>query len=268
MNDQSAQWLKGWIRFGFLVKGLVYILLGFLAAQAALTYRQQAQDARGVLQAIAQQPSGNILLIIIAFGLARYACWRFIEALFDPEACTQGVKRWLKRLGSGLSSLAYGGLALTALQIIQGIRQESESTELWTAKVLALPMGQWLVGLVGAGVIGIGITFFYRTFNAGFRKQLQLGTMDSRQKAAIVTVGRAGYLSRGIVFVIMGRYAIRAAHDFDADKVQSSEKALDTIKQQPYGPGLLTLMAVGLIAYGIHMGLQARYRQIELPANE
>jgi len=268
VNDQSIQWLKIWIRFGFLIKGLVYILLGLLAAQAALTYRRQAQDTRGVLQAIAQQPLGNFLLIIIAFGLAGYACWRFIEALLGPESCSQGVQRWFKRLGSGLSSLAYGGLAFTALQILQGIYQESESTELWTAKALALPMGQWLVGSVGVGVIGVGLAFFYRTFNAGFRKQLKLGTMNSRQKAVVVTVGRAGYLSRGIIFVIMGGYAIRAAHAFDADKVQSSEKALDTIKQQPYGPGLLTLMAVGLIAYGIHMGLQAMYRQIELPTNE
>lgn len=268
MNEQTAQWFKVWIRFGFLIKGLVYILLGLLAVQAALTYRQQAQDTRGVLQEIAQQPSGNILLIIIAFGLAGYSGWRLIEALLDPESRTQGVKRWLKRLGSGISSLAYGGLAFTALQIIQGIRQESESTELWTAKVLSLPMGQWLVGSVGVAVIGVGIAFVYRTFNAGFRKQLQLGAMNPRQKAVIVTIGRAGYLSRGIVFAIMGGYAIRAAHDFDADKVQSSEKALDTIKQQPYGPGLLTLMAVGLIAYGAHMGLQAKYRQIELPTNE
>lgn len=52
MKGTSARWLKVWIRFGFLIKGFVYILLGVLAAQAALTYRQQAQDAQGVLRVI------------------------------------------------------------------------------------------------------------------------------------------------------------------------------------------------------------------------
>lgn len=165
-----------------------------------------------------------------------------------------------------MSSLAYSGLAFTALQIIQGTRQESESTQLWTAKVLSWPFGQWLVGSVGAGVIAVGIAFFYRTFQADFRKRLQLGSLSSRQRTLIVTVGRIGYLSRGVIFAIIGGYLIRAAHNFDAEQAQSSEGALDTIKQQPYGPGLLTLMAVGLVAYGVHMGLQARYRQLKLPS--
>ncbi|KAI9135462.1 DUF1206 domain-containing protein [Acaryochloris sp. CCMEE 5410] len=40
---------------------------------------------------------------------------------------------------------------------------------------------------------------------------------------------------------------------------------MDSLQQQPYGPGLLALVAVGLMAYGVHMGLQARYRRIKLP---
>ena len=265
MSGESAGWLKVWIRFGFFMKGLVYILMGLLAAQAALTYRQQAQDTQGVLHTIAQPPSGKVLLIVIAAGLAGYSFWRLIEALLNPESQTKGIKDWFKRIGSGMSGLAYGGLAFTALQIIQGTKQESESTQLWTAKVLSLPFGQLLVGAFGAGVIVIGITFFYRTFKAGFRKRLHLGSLNSGRQTFIITIGRIGYLSRGVIFTIVGGYLIRAAHEFDADQAQSSEEALETIKQQPYGPGLLTLMAVGLIAYGVHMGLQARYRQLKLP---
>lgn len=265
MKGKPARWVERWIRFGFLIKGLVYILAGILAAQAALTYRQEAQDIQGVLHAIAKQSTGNVLLIVIAVGLGGYSFWRLLEALLDPDSHTEGINRWCRRVGSGMSGLAYGGVALTAMQIIQGTRQEPGKPQFWTAKVLSLPFGQWLVGGVGAGVMIMGIAFFYRTCNAGFRKRLQLGTMNPKHRTIIVAIGRAGFLARGTIFMIVGGYIIRAAHDFDADKVRSSEGALDTIQQQPYGPGLLTLVAVGLMAYGVHMGLQARYRQIELP---
>lgn len=265
MKGKPARWIERWIRFGFLMKGFVYILLGILAVQAALTYRQQAQDTQGVLRAIAHQPLGNLLLIIVAVGLAGYSFGRLIQAVLYPESDGKSLKHWFKRAGCGMSSLAYGALAYTAVEIIQGVKEESEQTQFWTAKVLSWPFGQWLVGGVGIGVLGIGITFFYRTLKADFLQRLKLGTMNTQQRTVVVAIGRAGYLARGIIFAIIGGYVMQAAHAFDADKVRSSEGALVTIKQQPYGPGLLSLVAVGLIAYGVHMGLQARYRQIELP---
>lgn len=265
MNKTTQQWLKGWIRFGFLIKGIVYILLGILSIQAALTYRQQAQDIQGILHAIAQQSTGNLLLIMIAIGLAGYSFWRVVEAFLNPDTQTRGLRNWLKRLGSGLSGLAYGILTFTAIQILQGRQQTSETSQVWTAKVLSWPMGQGIVGAIGIGVIGIGMAFFYRTCKADFRKHLQLGTINPKLRGMMIAIGRAGFLARGIIFVLIGGYAIQAAYEFDANKVQTSEETLETIKQQPYGPGLLALVAVGLMAYGVHMGLQARYRQIKLP---
>ncbi|KAI9131980.1 DUF1206 domain-containing protein [Acaryochloris sp. CCMEE 5410] len=262
---KTRKWLVGWIRFGFLIKGFVYILLGILAARAAFIYHQQAQDIQGILRAIAHQPAGNILLITITVGLAGYSFWRIVEAGLNPNAHPQTLKNGFKRLGRGLSGVAYGALAFTAVQILQGSQQDSESFEFWTARVLSWPMGQWLVGTVGVGFLGVGIAFFYRTWKADFRQCLQLNTLNSLQRQMIVAIGRVGYCARGIILAIIGGYVIKAAHEFDADTVRSSEEALETIKQQPYGPGLLTLVAIGLIAYGIYMGCQARYRRIELP---
>ena len=35
-----------------------------------------------------------------------------------------------------------------------------------------------------------------------------------------------------------------------------------TIAQQPYGKFLLAIVALGLVAYGVYMVIQARYRRI------
>jgi len=126
-------------------------------------------------------------------------------------------------------------------------------------------MGQGLVGTIGIGVIGVGVAFYYRSCRVGFRKCLQIGTLNPKLQRMVIAIGRVGFLARGSILVLIGGYVIQAAYEFDADKVRSSEETLETIKLQPYGPGLLILVAFGLIAYGVHMGLQAWYRQVNLP---
>jgi hypothetical protein len=37
--------------------------------------------------------------------------------------------------------------------------------------------------------------------------------------------------------------------------------------QQPFGPWLLGIVAIGLIAYGVFMGFMARYRRFNLPSS-
>jgi len=44
--------------------------------------------------------------------------------------------------------------------------------------------------------------------------------------------------------------------------VRGLDGALQALAEQPYGPWLLGIVALGLVAYGVHMGVQARYRRI------
>ncbi|WP_232224209.1 DUF1206 domain-containing protein [Mastigocladopsis repens] len=69
-------------------------------------------------------------------------------------------------------------------------------------------------------------------------------------------------VARGIVFCIIGWFLIQAATQSDASQAGGLGEALQTLAQQPYGPWLLGLVALGLVAYGGYMVIQARYSRI------
>lgn len=73
-------WIDPLARFGFAVRGVVYALVGVLAAGAALGLRRRATDPHGVIGALGREPFGTVLLLVVGLGLAAYALWRFAQA--------------------------------------------------------------------------------------------------------------------------------------------------------------------------------------------
>ena len=109
----------------------------------------------------------------MAVGLIGYVIWRFVQAIKDPENKGTDAKGLAQRVGYAVNGLIYAGLALSAVQIILGSGGgNSNSTQDWTARLLSQPFGQWLVGTVGAFIIGLGFYQFYLAFSGKFRKEL------------------------------------------------------------------------------------------------
>lgn len=263
LTQNTSLWIERLARFGLAAKGVVYGIVGLLAAQAAFGSGGKTTDTEGALQTIINQPFGQFLLAVVAIGLMGYVLWRFVEAIKDPENKGSDAKGILQRLGYATTGVIYAGLALSAVKLILGSGGSSgDSTQDWTARVLAQPFGQWLVGTGGAFVIGMGFYQFYRAFTAKFRQKLDLHELSATEQAWIVAISRFGLLARGVVFCIIGFFLIQAARQSDASEVRGLGEALQVLAQQPYGSLLLGIVALGLVAYGINMIVQARYRRI------
>ncbi|MBE9124983.1 MULTISPECIES: DUF1206 domain-containing protein [unclassified Coleofasciculus] len=257
-------WIERLARFGYTAKGIVYAIIGWLAVQAAFGSGGKTTDSKGVLTTIAQQPFGQLLLGLLAFGLIGYVVWRFVQAIQDPEHKGHDADDIVKRIGYAISGLIYASLAFTAIQIIIGANTGGgTSKQTWVARLLAQPFGQWLLGAVGALIIGYGFYEFYKAYKAKFRKKLKLHEMSDKEETVATYAGRIGLTARGIVFIITGFFVIQAARQYDASEVRGIDGVLQTLASQPYGPWLLGIMAIGLIAYGIHMFVQAQYRRIK-----
>lgn len=262
-QDAAANpWVERLARLGFAAKGIVYALVGLLAAQAAFGSGGQKTDTQGALQTIVTQPFGRILLSFVALGLLGYALWRFVEAAADPEQKGSDAKGILQRCSYAGNGLIYAGLALTAVRIVLGSRDSSNASQDWTARLLAQPFGQWLVGTAGALVIGLGFYQFYAAYKATFRQQLKLAEMSKAEQGWTVRIGRLGLAARGVVFGVIGFFLIQAARQSNPNQARGLGGALTSLEQQPYGSWLLGIVAIGLIAYGIYYLIQARYRQI------
>jgi hypothetical protein len=257
-------WVERLARLGYLAKGIVYAIVGVLAVQAAFGAGGQTTDTKGALSAIAAQPFGKFLLALLTVGLIGYVVWRFVQAVQDPEHKGDDAKGWATRLGYAVSGLIYASLAFTSIGLIRGSGGGGggNSKQDWTARLLAQPFGQWLVGLVGAFVIGLGFYQLYQAYKAKFRKQMKLQEMSPTEETWATRIGRFGLGARGVVFCIIGFFLLQAARQSDASEVRGLDGALESLAQQPYGPWLLGIVALGLIAYGIHMAVQARYIRI------
>ena len=82
---EASPWIERLGRLGYIAKGIVYILVGVLAAEVAAGVGGETTDTRGALQAILQAPFGRFLLVVITVGLAGYALWRFAQAGLDTD---------------------------------------------------------------------------------------------------------------------------------------------------------------------------------------
>lgn len=269
MKSSTASWVELAARLGYAAKGIVYITVGILATLAALNSGGETTSSSGALETIAQQPFGRVLLGIVAVGLVGYALWRCVQAILDPEhSNSTSVKGIFRRLGYAINGVVYSGVAFTAFQLLTGTSSGSQdsnnSAQVWTARIMSQPFGQWLVGTGGAFMIGLGAYYFYRAFANQFRKKLKLQEMSKTERTWATRIGVVGISARGVVFVVIGAFLIQAARQANPNEVRSSEGALEALQQnQTFGPLLFGFVAVGLVAYGVHMLVQARYRRIQ-----
>jgi hypothetical protein len=263
---EAAPWVKVLAHVGFAAKGVVYLIIGALALQAALGHGGQTTDAGGALRTVLRHPYGWLLLVVIAVGLTGYAIWRFVQAALDPEGAGTHEKRFVKRAGYAISGLLHAALALQAARLafgLSGAGGGDSAPQDWTALVLAQPMGRWIVVAAGLGIAAFGFTEIVRAYRIDLPKQLDLSRLGDSARHWVVRFGRIGMAARGLVFGVIGAFLVRAAASYDSSEARGLGGALRSLHEQPYGPWLLAVVATGLMAFGLFELVQARYRRID-----
>lgn len=257
----ARPWVERLARLGYAARGAVYVLVGILAVQTAFGARHHATDTRGALHMVAQQSVA--LLAVLAVGLFGYALWRIVQGVLDAERKGKDWKGLAKRAAMVGSGLIYGGLALAAARMALGAHEGgNHAAQAWTARLMSLPAGRWLVAGVGIGVMIGGLMQIRLGWTAKFHDTLKNDEMDAAEHRLARRSGQLGFIARGVVFLLSGGFLVQAARRFDPGEVRSLAGALETLARQPYGPWLLGATAVGLIAFGAYSLLLARYRRI------
>ncbi len=239
---------------GFAARGIVYILFGWLALSA----RSKAEEGKnGVFDAIEDMPMGDALLLLTALGLLAYGVYRLTCAFLDIEGKGSDPKGLFGRGAQFLSGVIHLSLAYTATQFIgegpaKSASSDGESTREATRTLLDTELGDTGLWLVALGFIAAGGWQFYRTFKG---KHMKLMAADAPRFTEII--GRIGVATRGLVFAAIGYSFIRAAQTESAEQAKGMGDAVASLSETG---GLYTLVAVGLILFGIFSLIQARYR--------
>lgn len=271
-TQEAAPWVRIGARVGYAAKGLVYVLVGLLAARAALGQRGSPGDPGDALGMLLGQPLGRALLGIVAVGLFAYALWRLICAVADTERKGTDGKGIVARLGYGWSSFAHGVLGWEAARLALGGASDGGGgggggggqAEHWTARALEAPAGQWLVGLAAAIIAGFALYQLYVAASDRIEKHLDLHELDAGSAAWAVRAGRVGVAARGIVFLVVAWLVLRAALAARAEEAGGLREALAWLGQPGTGQWVLVSVGVGLVAYGIFQFVNARYRRIAM----
>ena len=267
MPREARPWVERLGRFGIATKGLVYLLIGGLAAMAAFGAGGMTTDQQGIFAWLLEQPLGRPLLWLVTIGLFGYALWRLVQAGLDTEDKGTDASGLAMRAGYAVSGLLYAGLGVSAARLAMGGAGGAggtQSTQDWTAWLMSQPFGAWLVGLVGAAVVGRGLFELYRAYSAKFREKLRLDELSGNQEELVTRLGRAGFSARGIAFLIIGGFLMVAAIQAEPREARGLSGVFDTLAAQPFGPWLLGLVALGLACYGLYMLVEARYRRIRV----
>src|SRR5688572_8306102 len=108
----ASPWLMWMGRFGYAAKGVVYVLVGFLAGYSA-SGSAAGDGKRSALQYIVTLPFGQFLLCAVAFGLAGHSLWRLVQAFMDTENAGSAPKGIARRAAYAGVAIVYAGLALS-----------------------------------------------------------------------------------------------------------------------------------------------------------
>lgn len=264
---QENIWVDRLTRIGYFARGVIYGLIGIFALQLVLGGRGRITDQSGALATLASQPFGKFLLIIVAIGLVGLFIWGVIRAFADPLRKGHSFKGIVARAGYLISGISYGALFIPTLNLIQGTgRRTGSSTpaaQQATASILARPGGQLIVELVGAVLIGVGLYRIYAGYTSRLNERLKSYQMTAEERRWAIRLGRLGYIAIGIVFIILGLLAVLAALTLDPKKVGGFDQALVFLMRQPYGPYLVVVVAIGLIAFAIYSFMGSLYFRIK-----
>lgn len=251
-------------RVGIVVYGFVHLLVAWLVLRLAFGDSSGSASGTGALHTLAQSTIGRVTLYGVAAGFAALAAWQTVEAVLGYHRAGV-VERLSNRVVSGIKAVVFAALAVNAFLLAAGGSDSgsagsgSGGTDGYTARLMSLPAGPLIVGLVGVGIVVVGIVLAYFGLAENFRDTMSRRGSTGRLGTSYVLLGVVGYVSRGIAISLVGGLFVYAALTHDPDKSGGLDQALHDVLQQPFGAPALVLMALGLACFGLFCFAWARH---------
>ncbi len=252
-------------RLGYVARGVVYAVIGILALQAILGKGGKLTDPMGAISTIGRTPLGGIVLYVILIGLAGYGLWGLVRAFADPLHKGSNTKGIVTRIGFAVSGISYLLLGAETYQLIQGVGKGSQTTQLQqtAATLLTKPWGIYVVALVGLAIMVAGLVQVNDGLHPSFDKQFRAYQLSASQQRWITRMGRFGMAARGLIFALVGVFLLLAALQNNPSQAKGFDAVLMTILQQPYGPLLVGVIAIGLIGFGIYSAMSGFWLKLK-----
>jgi hypothetical protein len=260
-SSPAMRWLA---RAGLIARGVLYLIIGWIAIQVAFGQSGQQADQTGALRLLGRNPAGEVALWLLVVGFAGMCLWRLTEAIFGgAEPSGDKATTRLAALGR---VLIYGFIAYGVLKYAVGVggpkSSDQQSVDL-TATAMRHPGGRIAVIVAGVALAAGGLALAWSYGRKHFLERMNTDEMSARTEKVVTWLGQVGGIARGAVFVIAGVFLVIAAADFKPQQAKGVDSALRTLAQTPLGPWLLLVVAIGLIMFGAFSCCEARWRKVQ-----
>ena len=258
-KHEARSWVRTVGRIGIASRGVIYLLLAYLAFDIARHGSAPTQtSSTGALQELEARAGGKLLLVVLAIGLGCYAAWR----LFDAVTGANGAMRRVASLAVGI---IYGVLCVRAVELLAGHSTSggaSSNPEPWVAKIMGWPGGTVAIEAAGGGLVvaGAGLAawgLFHR-----YGKNLALESVSRPWQTAVRILGGFGDFARGSLVALFGVYLIDAGVTSNPAQAKSVDQTLRELVHHPFGAVAIGAMALGLLSFGVFSFFDARLRRL------
>ena len=257
-QSETARYL---VRAGWAAKAIVYVGVAWLVFQLSQGSASQETSTTGALKLIQDATGGRIILWILGVGLLLYAVGRILEVTTLATSAIEAKEK----AEAVVMALVYASLAASAFAVAgtsSGGGGGGNESEQGAAFLLDLPLGRFLVGLVGLGIIALGGYTAYKGVKEKFLPTLRTGEMSATVRTWSERIGIAAYVTKGVIFALLGWFFLQAAITYDADEAVGLDGALTRVADATWGQALLIAISIGLLAYAVFCALEARYRRL------
>ena len=256
-----------WVaRLGYASKAVVYAIVGVLAILTALNRGGRITDTSGALRVVLTQPFGQVLLGVMAVGLCGYAVWRVLDAFLDPDRDGTRAGGLTTRIGNAVRGCIYGALGLEAFRLLRGLGgSKGNETRLYTARVLDLPLGEVLLGILGAIVALYGLSQLADSVRGKRDAKLDMTCFSSAWRNPLENISRFGVGVRGGLIATLGFFLIRAAWTHDPSEAADQRESMLQLGGLVEGRWFMAVLAAGVLAYAVDQAVHARCRRIRPP---
>jgi hypothetical protein len=253
-SDNPA--LEAAARAGYATSGLLHVLIGWVTLQVAFGGGGKSADQSGALAQLAGNGLGRALLWVSVVGFLGLALWQVADALIGHPGVGAGV--WGDRAKAVGKALVYFALSWTAFVFARGGSNSSRSQSVdFTQSLLEKPGGRILVVVVGLAIVAVGGYHLVK----GARKTFLRDLRDHPGQWA-TRAGQVGYIAKGVALAIVGFLFVSAGLHRRPQEASGLDGALKSLRDEPFGTGLLTVMAVGFAAYGLYSLARARHAKL------
>ncbi|WP_116105944.1 DUF1206 domain-containing protein [Lewinella sp. IMCC34191] len=257
----TTDWQHQLYFWGHLAKGSVYLMVGGLALATVIGQASGGPEGpQKIVRYLQDKPFGNVILVILALGLFSYCAWRWYKALTDEA--NEGTDREgiMHRTSYAMSGTMYGLLGTYTLTLVIGGGTEGNKQTL-LVELMQQPFGIVAVGILALAALYAAYRQYDRAVNETFMDDLKTDEMKKEERETYRWMGKLGYGSRVIVYLVVTYFLVKVILAQDASQYQGLGGVLQLISQGA-GSIFLAIISLGLFLYGAFVLVKARYREL------